>query len=53
MDTVKRISDHKQLGTRVKEPQADGRRPYEWKTYGEIYDLQNALALGKLFELEW
>lgn len=44
--TVKRIPDLPHLGTRDKVNE-DGTRDYSWKTWREIYDLQNAFARGR------
>ena len=43
--TVKRIPDRPQLGTRnvVLE---DGSRDYSWRSFREVYDMQNAFARG-------
>jgi hypothetical protein len=42
--TVKRIPNHKFLGTRNQEKPG---KPYEWKTWREIYDMQDLFARGK------
>lgn len=49
--TVNRIPQHPHLGTRDKILE-DGSRDYSWKTFREIFEIQNAFARGKSFFLE-
>lgn len=42
--TVKERNDRRFLGTRNKDKEG---RPYEWKSFREIYDLTSNLARGK------
>jgi len=44
--TVKRIPDHPQLGTR-NVPLEDGTKDYSWRSFREVFDMQNAFARGK------
>jgi hypothetical protein len=41
--TVKRVPNAKFLGTRNNDKEG---RPYEWKTYREVYDLMDLFARG-------
>jgi len=44
--TAKKFPNNQHLGTRNKVLE-DGRRVYDWKTYGEVFEIQNSLARGK------
>ena len=45
---MKRIPDNKYLGTR--NPNLPG-KPYEWKTWRQVYDVVDLYARGKSFSI--
>ena len=47
-NTAKKFPNHQHLGTRLKEPNAEGRRPYIWRTYAEVFEMQNQFARGRV-----
>jgi hypothetical protein len=47
---VKRIPNNKFLGTR--NPNKPG-KPYEWRTWREIYDIVDLYAKGKYYFCDW
>ena len=50
--TVKRIPEHPQLGSRNVQLK-DGTMDYSWRSFREVYDIQNAFARGMCCALNW